>query len=353
MSIFVRNLVIFLILLLPIHSFSAEIIASFKVPVNNKVIDKIAEEFEIVDRSDGFYTVYVLQQKINKFKSLAPGAVILEQDINAKLHSPSQLLRSGYHSYQQIKDMTYDLEKSYPGLAKVIKYGKSNKGRELLALKISDNVATDEAEPKVLLTAATHGDELITVEVLMELTKQILAGYKSDLKFTDMVNTKELYIIFNINPDGFARRSRYASGIDPNRQYPWPGKSGHVSTLSCVTSIIKFYEKIKFSGSIDFHAHGKLIMYPWAYTRGKVESHDSVEFQNLTKDMAKSNGYRYGQISKIIYVAKGSSADYYYWKTKSLALGIELTTSKYPSKSRIPSIVKETSEMTWKFIKHF
>ena len=94
--------------------------------------------------------------------------------------------------------MTYDLEKSYPGLAKVIKYGKSNKGRELLALKISDNVATDEAEPKVLLTAATHGDELITVEVLMELTKQILAGYKSDLKFTDMVNTKELYIIFNI-----------------------------------------------------------------------------------------------------------------------------------------------------------
>ncbi len=67
--------------------------------------------------------------------------------------------------------------------------------------------------------------------------------------------------------------------------------------------------------------------------------------------MAAHNGFEFGQISKIIYVAKGSSADYYYWKFGTKSLGIEL--SQEGSSSLIPNPVKENLESTLTFIESF
>ena len=69
--------------------------------------------------------------------------------------------------------------------------------------------------------------------------------------------------------------------------------------------------------------------------------------------MAETNGYAVGQISRIIYIAQGSSADYYHWETGSLSYGIELATSKAPETSAIPQVVDEAREMTWRFVEHF
>ena len=69
--------------------------------------------------------------------------------------------------------------------------------------------------------------------------------------------------------------------------------------------------------------------------------------------MAEENRYRYGPISRVIYIARGSSADFYYGHNNGLALGIELTTSKFPRASRIPRVVKEASEMTWNYLEYF
>ena len=53
-------------------------------------------------------------------------------------------------------------------------------------------------------------------------------------------------------------------------------------------------------------------MYPWAYTKEPPTVSDLAKFEVIGKNIAAVNKYRVGQISKIIYVAKGSSADYWY-----------------------------------------
>ena len=44
---------------------------------------------------------------------------------------------------------------AHPDIASSARIGKSYQGRELWMLKISDNVAVDEAEPEVLFTGLT------------------------------------------------------------------------------------------------------------------------------------------------------------------------------------------------------
>ncbi|MFM8315585.1 MAG: M14 family zinc carboxypeptidase, partial [Deltaproteobacteria bacterium] len=145
------------------------------------------------------------------------------------------------------------------------------------------------------------------------------------------------------------RKERYANGVDPNRDYPWPQDVNHASN-PCISSIMKFYESHHIKASIDFHAYGEMIMYPWAYTYNSLPSLEDNIFDKVTTRMAQFNGYVHGQISKVIYVAQGSSADYYHWKHQAWALGIEVGNQKVPSLSQVPAIIKENLDSTWTFI---
>jgi len=351
-----KFLIFTLLLSLPSTSFSSdsseEVIRSFQVSKQNQNLPKIARDFEIVKRNKKGFVVYVLKEEVPKFLKLATHAVLLEKDINSALKNNKTLL-AGYKDFSQVQKIIKDYQTDFPALAKFVPYGKSKKGQPLFALKISDNVQREENERKIMLTAATHGDELITVEVLMALTKKLLYGYAKNPRFKEIIDNSEIYIIPVVNPDGFTRRSRYAGRYDPNRQYPWPARPNAGGKVPSINAIMKFYEKINFSGSIDFHASGKMVMFPWGYTRDNIRAAEYKIFNDLTKAMSTQNNYQYGAISRVIYVAKGSSADYYYWKNNGLALGVELASQKVPSASKIPRIVKEAEEMTWTFLEHF
>ncbi len=327
-----------------------EIIRSYQISKENKNLEKIGQQFEIIEKNKEGHVVYVLKEKEALFKKLAPFSKILEEDVNDFLKT-NKSLSDSYHSFPEVKEEIKKLAKKYPELTKIVNYGKSKEGRPLFALKISDNADKDENEPKIMFTAATHGDELITVEVLLGLIKKLLNSYETDKRLRGFIENSEIYFIPVVNPDGFSKKSRYsANGTDPNRVYPWPKRPEVDIKVPCITHIMNFYNKMNFKGSIDFHAKGKMIMYPWGYTKERVLSSDYALFKKLTKSMARENRYKSGQISKIIYVAKGSSADYYYWKNNGLALGVELTTSKYPRASRIPKVIKEAEEMTWTYL---
>ena len=66
--------------------------------------------------------------------------------------------------------------------------------------------------------------------------------------------------------------------------------------------------------------------------------------------MAEANRYTYGPIADVIYLAPGSSADYYYWKKGSLSLGIEMGQDKVPSPSEFPAYFESQEESTWRFL---
>ena len=80
--------------------------------------------------------------------------------------------------------------------------GKSYKGRELWMAKVSDNVATDEAEPEILFDGTHHSDEHMGVEMCLKIFHWLVDGYGVDSRITNIVNTREVYILFLANPDG-------------------------------------------------------------------------------------------------------------------------------------------------------
>ena len=359
-----RHLMIFTFvfsLLLPTAVFGEEVIRSYKVSSLNPKISQISDDFEIKMRTSDGYLVYVIENRVSEFLKLAPSAELVERDINHSLKmesfssggSKGDDTKSRYHSYDEVVSLYKDFSIQYSSKAKLIEYGKSAKGNTLFALKVSDNVELDEDEPKILITSATHGDELITVEVQLALVGELLGQSINDSRLQKMIDQYQIYFIPVVNPDGFSKRSRYAGGVDPNRQYPWPNNPNKVTKVACIKHLIEFYHFHDFKGSMDIHASGQMIMFPWAFTRKIINQSDYDHMDALTTELAQRNGYKHGPISKVIYTAKGSSADYFYWKNGGVALAAELSTSKYPSASRISKVVDESREMIWKFIESF
>ena len=310
-------------------------------------MDKLSSEFEVLRKTETGYDFYVPTVKLARFKALAPNYTLKNepQEKNADILD--------YRTYASVGVELRELAQQYPKLVKLETYGTTRSGHTLYALKVSDNVATDENEPELMITSATHGDELITVEVTLNLLRELLAAYGTNERLTRMLNDHELFILPMVNPEGYSRRSRYAGGwTDPNRDYPWPENANRQS-VDCIDSLRQFFHAHDFKGSLDIHASGKMVMYPWAYTYEAPPADDARNFEYLVNSMAEQNGYAAGQISKVIYVAKGSSADYYYWKNRTIAIAVELTTSKAPAIARIPAVMDEAREMVWRFIENF
>ena len=94
------------------------------------------------------------------------------------------------------------VEAAHPSIVDVFSIGKSYQGRAIWAAKISDNVGTDENEPEVLFDALHHAREHLTVEQALYLLHLLADNYGSDPTITNLVNTREVWIVFMLNPDG-------------------------------------------------------------------------------------------------------------------------------------------------------
>ena len=109
---------------------------------------------------------------------------------------------SRYHTYAEMAAEIHAVAAAHPSIVQVFSIGKSYQGRELWAAKISDNVATDEDEPEVLFDALHHAREHMTVEQALYLLHLLADNYGEDSTITNLVNSREVYIVFMLNPDG-------------------------------------------------------------------------------------------------------------------------------------------------------
>ena len=62
---------------------------------------------------------------------------------------------AGYHDYAEMVAEINALVASKPAIARKLSIGTSYEGRDMPLIKISDNVATDEAEPEILFNATS------------------------------------------------------------------------------------------------------------------------------------------------------------------------------------------------------
>ncbi len=109
---------------------------------------------------------------------------------------------SNYHDYAELTAVVNQVVADHPTIARKISIGSSYEGRDLMAVKISDNVATDEAEPEILFNSQQHAREHLTVEMAIYLLNLFTDNYGSDSRVTNVVNSRELWIVPTVNPDG-------------------------------------------------------------------------------------------------------------------------------------------------------
>ena len=155
----------------------------------------------------------------------------------------------GFHTYAEIGAAAKAVADAHPAIARRFSIGKSYQGREIWAMKISDNVATDEAEPEVLFDGGHHADEHMGVEMALQIMHWLVDGYGTTPRITNIVNSREIWIVF-LGQSGRRRvrhrrralpllaqeppadaRARGYIGTDLNRNYGYRwGGGGRTST---------------------------------------------------------------------------------------------------------------------------
>lgn len=275
---------------------------------------------------------------------------------------------SNYHNYAEMMAAIDQAVADHPSILSKTSIGTSYEGRQMVALKVSDNVGTDEDEPEVLFTAHQHAREHLTIEMALYVLDQLTDLYGSDSHITDLVNTREIWIVPDLNPDGGEwdirtgsysgwRKNRQPNsgssnvGTDLNRNWPYKwgccgGSSGSTGSETYrgpspasspeVTNVINFVNSRRVGGeqqiktNIDFHTFSELVLWPLGYTSANTnadmsqEDHDT--FETLGRQMAATNGYTPEQASDL-YVTDGSIDDWL-WVTQGV---YSYTFEMYPS----------------------
>ncbi|WP_327224800.1 M14 family metallopeptidase [Streptomyces platensis] len=294
---------------------------------------------------------------------------------------------TNYHTYDEATKEIDALVAKHPDILSKQVIGTSHEGRNILALKLSKNVTKDEQEPEVLFTAHQHAREHLTVEMSLYLLNEFTSKYGSDSRVTKMLDSREIWIIPDLNPDGGEydiasgdfrswRKNRQPNagtsevGTDLNRNwdFKWgccdgsstdPGDETYrgpsAASAPEVQVVSKFVHsrniggKQQITAAIDFHTYSELVLWPFGFTNDDTgpgmtqDEHDT--FATLGKNMAATNGYTPEQSSDL-YITDGAIDDWLWGDQKIFAYTFEMFPSSfgsggfYPKDSVIP---KETA----------
>ena len=109
---------------------------------------------------------------------------------------------SRYHTYPEMVAEIEATRDAHPDIVAISSIGKSYKGRDIWVAKVSDNVAVDEPEPEVMLDSLHHAREHLSLEQNLAVLRWLTEGYGTDERITHIVDVREVWIIFAVNPDG-------------------------------------------------------------------------------------------------------------------------------------------------------
>ncbi|HPQ41071.1 MAG TPA: M14 family zinc carboxypeptidase, partial [bacterium] len=243
-----------------------------------------------------------------------------------------------YHTYESLRQEMLTLEATYPNLAQFIVTGQSVQGRDIMTIKISDNVTVDEAEPEIRWEGNIHGDEKIAMEVAIYLVNELISNYGSDPQITDIVDNREIFFTPSVNPDGMTLFQRYnANGVDCNRDYGymWDGWGGSSAPWSQpeTQAILNLIMDNQFIVGMSGHSGTEIFLYSWCYTED--QTWDEAQHDDVQNAYSALSGYSGGQCSYVLYPVNGGSMDADYAMTGAMGVCVEISYQKTPPVSEI------------------
>ena len=259
-----------------------------------------------------------------------------------------------YHSHDEVTTELIALEDS--GVAKTYIIGNTHEGRDIWAIRISDNPSQDEEEPGAVFLGCHHAREWISVEVPLYIAQYLVNNYNTDEEVKQLIDNCQIWIVPVVNPDGYEysrnsnrmwRKNRRDNGdgtfgVDLNRNYGymWGTVDASPSTSSiiyrgpiafsepetqAVRDLVSAYD---FRILMTYHSFWQTIGHPWGYTREPAP--DEPMFSDMTYSMIEliynTSGatYTYWLDTPDTYPFSGGTEDWSYGELGIDSFGMEL-----------------------------
>jgi carboxypeptidase T len=311
------------------------------------LVDDVAEDFRKNNSVADFYKGESNEQNRMIFET--PCA-----SVNTIIKTPLAFTAGsmgGYYTYTEMNTKMDALVAAYPLIVSKFSIGNSYQGRPIWCIKISDNATTDESgEPEVLYQGLQHAREAIGGTSLIFFMQYLGENYGLDSRVTDLVNTRELFIIPCLNPDGYEynrttnpsggglwRKNRRVNsggsvGVDLNRNWSvdWANCAGATSSCGSAsqssdtywgtspfsepeTNALKsFITSRNFILGIDQHCYGPYYSLPFGRPNLHTMSPVDQTFYYYTAAlMGKYNCHRAGNSPQTVgYEVAGGMKDW-------------------------------------------
>jgi hypothetical protein len=213
------------------------------------------------------------------------------------LRTPSGFrIDQGAKSPEMVEALLRGWHARYPALTRLVRLGQSHQGRPLLALAIGPPGDAAQRRPAVLLDGAHHGDEPLSVELVLDAI-QLLLERASDPRVRRWLAELAIWCVPVVNPDGLAaflevsratgrKNGRGLAGSEPqstergvdiNRNYPfrWGTRAagrrpdhqhyrGPAAASEPETrAMIELARRERFVAAVSFHSGTVAVLAPY------------------------------------------------------------------------------------------
>ena len=282
-----------------------------------------------------------------------------------------------YKNPKEVETILKDFSARFPDLTKLVSFGKSVEGRDIWAIKISDNAKIEEpSESAVLFNSMHHAREIMTPEVAIDIIEYLLTNYSSDEQVAHWVNQNEIWVVPMLNVDGsnmvwtrdsyWRKNIRGGYGVDLNRNYPtgWNTCNGSSGSRRSQTyrgpepasepetkALMRLIKEIRPVFDISFHAFSEMVIYPFGCRGQRTPTKDVVE--KIGKELGKLVDYRPGTAWELLYSADGGDIDWMYQEYQVIPYVFEVNSRRegfHPNYKRWRHITVKRNRPAWQYL---
>ncbi len=287
----------------------------------------------------------------------------------------------GYYTFEEIESQLDQLSFLYPNIiSQKVSIGLSLEGRNIWAIKISDNHSINENEPEVLYTGLHHSREPMSYMNLFYYMHWLGENYNSNLLAQHLVNNREQWFIPAINPDGLVYNEGISSnggglqrknvrqtcsftpiGVDLNRNYSymWGYDNEGSSSDGCsetyrgdspfsepeTQAVRDFVNANNFKINFNYHSYSNLLIYPFGYEYDNQAPQEDIDiFIEYGQDMVQYNNYALGTGPDLLYPVNGEACDWMYGEKNIFSYTPEIGSQNdgfWPATNRIVPLAEE------------
>lgn len=267
------------------------------------------------------------------------------------------VVNDGYHDDLMIQRLLKAFNEDYRALTRLEQIGTTWQERPIWALKICGDPTLETDKPAFLFVAAHHGNELLSMEFVLDMIHVLTTRYETDAKVRKWVDSAEIWCIPLANPDGCHRffhtvaagrkngrdnngngLDDYSDGVDINRNYPFHwhslGEEGSKSDPSAgwyrgpepasepeVRAIMALADRERFVAAISYHTAGTKILVPYTIDNCRSPRPNTawVLAGHLAALADSGREDRDYLPVRNLYSVDGTDQDWHYWRHGTLA----------------------------------